>query len=46
MVVTPHSTMHHGVAKRMEVIVALLAAGADKTIKDNIGKTPNVYAKN
>merc|ERR1719461_125033 len=30
----------------VEVITALLAAGADKTIKDDDGKTPHAYAKN
>ena len=31
---------------QVEVITALLAAGADKTIKDRYGRTPHGWAKN
>ena len=38
-----HWASHYG---HVEVITALLAAGADKTIKDEDGKTPHDVAKN
>jgi len=38
-----HEASRYGHA---EVITALLAAGADKTIKDKDGKTPHDLAKN
>ena len=38
-----HQASRHG---QVEVIAALLAAGADKTIKDEDGRTPHDVAKN
>ena len=39
--------LHHASRNgQVEVITALLAAGADKTIKDKDGKTPHDVAKN
>ena len=40
---TLHAASENG---HVEVITALLAAGADKTIKDIVGKTPYDVAKN
>ena len=40
---TLHAASENG---HVEVITALLAAGADKTIKNNKGKTPHDLAKN
>ena len=40
---TLHAASENG---HVEVITALLAAGADKTIKSNTGKTPHDVAKN
>ena len=38
-----HYASHYG---HVEVISALLAAGADKTLKNKLGRTPHDVAKN